>query len=362
MGKLGVAIYPEQSTFEQDANYLDLAYKYGFTRVFTSLLEIIGDQEEVMANFKKTISYANELGMEVTVDMDPHLFKQLGISYDNLEFFNDLGATVVRLDLGFTGAEEAMMTHNKYGLKIEINMSSGTSYVDNIMSYSPNTDNLLGSHNFYPMRYSGLSLEHFKKCTEKFKKYNLRALAFVNSQVATSGPWPYQDGLVTLEMHRNLPIETQVKHLRLLGGIDDISIGNAYASEEELMAVSQAFFALEPQIKIIEFPNITKFERSCLFDVIHTYRGDYSDYLLRSSKTRNLFNQTNIPPHDTQNTQRGDISLGNNNFGQYCGEIQVTLRELENNGQVNRIGHIVKEEIFLLDEIKPWSSFRFIPA
>lgn len=360
MGKLGVSIYPERSSFEQNANYLDLAHKYGFTRVFTSLLEITGDKEEVIANFKKIIAYANSLGMEVTVDIDPALFKQLEISYDSLAFFKDLGATVIRLDLGFTGAEEAMMTRNEYGLKIEINMSSGTNYVDNIMSYSPNTDNLLGSHNFYPMQYSGLSLEHFKKCTKKFKKYDLHTLAFVNSQKATYGPWDYQDGLVTLEMHRNLPIETQVKHLRLIGGIDDISIGNAYASENELVAMSQAFFSLELQIKAIESSNITEFERSCLFNIIHTYRGDQSDYLIRSSKTRNLYNQTDIPPHNTHDTQRGDISLGNNFFGQYRGELQITLRELENGGQANKIGYIAKEELFLLDEIKPWSSFSFV--
>ena len=36
MGKLGISIYPERSTFEKDKAYLDLAHKYGFKRVFTS--------------------------------------------------------------------------------------------------------------------------------------------------------------------------------------------------------------------------------------------------------------------------------------------------------------------------------------
>lgn len=79
------------------------------------------------------------------------------------------------------------MTRNPFGIKIEINMSSGTNYVDNIMSYSPNTDNLLGSHNFYPHRYSGLGYEHFVFCSEKFRKYNLNTMAFVNSQSAEFG-------------------------------------------------------------------------------------------------------------------------------------------------------------------------------
>ena len=60
MGKLGVSIYPERSTFEKDAAYLDLAHQYGFKRVFTSLLEVSGDQDAVLTNFKRVVDYANQ--------------------------------------------------------------------------------------------------------------------------------------------------------------------------------------------------------------------------------------------------------------------------------------------------------------
>ncbi|MEA4829033.1 MAG: MupG family TIM beta-alpha barrel fold protein, partial [Enterococcus thailandicus] len=126
MGKLGVSIYPERSTFEKDKAYLDLAHKYGFKRVFTSLLQVNDNKEQVLAEFTKVVDYANSLGMEVMVDINPALFEQLEISYDDLSFFDEMGAYGVRLDIGFTGAEEAKMTRNPYGIKIEINMSSGT--------------------------------------------------------------------------------------------------------------------------------------------------------------------------------------------------------------------------------------------
>lgn len=208
MGKLGVSIYPERSNFEADKAYLDLAHQHGFKRVFTSLLEIDGDKEGVLAAFKKVVDYANQLGKEVMVDINLGLFTQLNISYDDLSFFHEMGADGVRLDIGFTGAEEARMTRNPYGIKIEINMSQGTTYVDSIMDYSPDTEKLLGSHNFYPHRYTGLEFNHYLKCTEKFKGYNLNTMAFVNSQAATFGPWPTQDGLCTLEDHRSLEIAT----------------------------------------------------------------------------------------------------------------------------------------------------------
>ncbi|KAF1302932.1 DUF871 domain-containing protein [Enterococcus saccharolyticus] len=360
MGKLGVSIYPERSTFEKDKAYLDLAHKYGFKRVFTSLLQIKDDKEKVLADFKKVVDYANSLDMEVMVDINPGLFKQLEISYDDLSFFHEMGADGVRLDIGFTGAEEARMTRNPYNIKIEINMSAGTSYVDNIMSYSPNTDNLLGSHNFYPHRYSGLGYEHFVNCSEKFRKYNLNTMAFVNSHEATFGPWPTQDGLCSLEDHRELEIATQVKHLLLTGLIDDILVGNAYASEAELKAMADAFNAPYPTLKVVVEDEITEDERICLFDNLHSYRGDRSDYMLRSTMTRVYYKDKPFPAHTTRDIVRGDVLIDNVGYGQYKGETQIALKEMKNDGRVNVVGHISEDELFLLGFLKPWSSFKLV--
>ena len=360
MGKLGISVYPERSTFEKDKAYLDLAHKYGFKRVFTSLLQIEDDKEKVLADFKQVVDYANQLGMEVMVDINPGLFDQLEISYDDLSFFDEMGAYGVRLDIGFTGAEEARMTRNPYGIKIEINMSSGTSYVDNIMSYSPNTENLLGSHNFYPHRYSGLGYDHFVFCSEKFRKYNLNTMAFVNSHEADFGPWPTQDGLCSLEDHRDLPLATQVKHLVLTGLIDDISIGNAYASEAELAAMAEAFHADYPTLRVDVVDGITEDERICLFDNLHSYRGDRSEYILRSTMTRIYYKDKEFPPHDTRDMVRGDVLIDNAGYGQYKGETQIALKAMKNDGRVNVVGKIADEELFLLEFLKPWSSFKLV--
>ncbi|MGM0124190.1 hypothetical protein IGI37_001564 [Enterococcus sp. AZ194] len=360
MGKLGISVYPERSTFEKDKAYLDLAHKYGFKRVFTSLLQITEDKDKVLSEFKAVVDYANSLDMEVMVDINPALFEQLDITYDDLSFFDKMGAYGVRLDVGFTGAEEAKMTRNPYGIKIEINMSSGTNYVDNIMSYSPNTDNLLGSHNFYPHRYSGLGYDHFVFCSEKFRKYNLNTMAFVNSHAATFGPWPTQDGLCSLEDHRELEIGTQVKHLMLTGLIDDISVGNAYASEEELKAMSEAFNAPYPTLKVTVEDEITDNERLCLFDNLHSYRGDRSEYIMRSTMTRIYYKDKEFPAHTTRDMRKGDVLIDNVGYGQYKGETQVALKEMKNDGRVNVVGRISDDELFLLDFLKPWSSFKFI--
>ena len=360
MGKLGISIYPERSTFEKDKAYLDLAHKYGFKRVFTSLLQIEDEKEKVLADFKKVVDYANSLDMEVMVDINPALFEQLEISYDDLSFFHEMGAGGVRLDIGFTGAEEAKMTRNPYGIKVEINMSTGTSYVDNIMTYSPNVNNLLGSHNFYPHRYSGLGYDHFVFCSEKFRKYGINTMAFVNSQAATFGPWPTQDGLCTLEDHRELEIGTQVKHLVLTGLIDDILIANAYASEEEMKAMSEAFFADYPSIKVDPSEDITEDEREVLFNNLHSYRGDRSEYILRSTMTRIKYKDLPFPAHNTIDMKKGDVLIDNVGYGQYKGETQIAIKEMKNDGRVHVVGKISTDELFLLDFLRPWSNFKLV--
>ena len=219
--KLGISIYPEKSTIEKDKEYIEKAAKYGFTKIFTCLLSVDKPIEDIKREFIEIINYASGKNMEVILDISPAVFDKLGISYDDLSFFKELGAAGIRLDLGFDGLKETQLTYDKNDLKIELNMSNDIDYLNNILSYTPNKDNLIGSHNFYPQRYTGLEYNYFIKCSERFKKQGLRTSAFINSKSATFGPWSINDGLCTLEMHRDLGITVQAKHLWATGLIDD---------------------------------------------------------------------------------------------------------------------------------------------
>jgi hypothetical protein len=358
MKRLGISIYPEHSTIEKDKEYIALAHTYGFTRIFTCLLSVEGDKEKILSEFKETISFANELGMQVLVDIAPRVFGALGISYNDLSFFHEMGAYGIRLDLGFTGSEESIMTYNPYGLKIEVNMSNATRYIHNIMDYKPNVKNLIGCHNFYPHRYAGLSYKHFIKCSEQFKELGLRTAAFVNSHAATFGPWPVTEGLCTLEMHRDLPIDVQAKHLFATGLIDDVIIANAYASEAELKALSE----VEPDmitLGVTLYDTITDLEKKIVLEEFHFYRGDVSDYLIRSTQSRVKYKNEEFKPTYTPDIRRGDILIENELYGQYKGELQIALQDMKNSGKTNVVGRIAEDEIFLLDYLEPWGKFQF---
>ena len=119
MARLGFSIYPEHSTPEQDVEYIRMAGRYGFERIFTCLLSV-GDRtkEEVIRDFRVRIDAAHEEGMEVMLDVSPAVFERLGISYDHLDPFVEMHADGIRLDEGFNGAQTSSMTYNRQGLKI----------------------------------------------------------------------------------------------------------------------------------------------------------------------------------------------------------------------------------------------------
>ena len=358
MRQIGFSIYPAHTPIEKNLSYIDMANKYGFKRIFTCLLSVKGNKDKIVSEFKKTIAHANQYGMKVIADINPEVFEELGINYDDLGIFKEMGLYGIRLDNGFSGKEESAMSYNKYGLKIELNMSAGTKYVDNIFSYQPNAENIYGCHNFYPHKYSGIGYEHFMKCNRQFKQYGIRTAAFVSSKAAQYGPWPVSEGLCTLEEHRNLPIQVQAKHLFSTGLIDDVLIANSFASEEEMKALSE----VDPYkltLKVNLDDKISNLERDIVLNRPHFNRGDVSEYIIRSSASRVEDPGNDFKPFNTVDVKRGDITIDNALYKHYTGELQIALKDRKNYGNTNVVGRIDENEMFLIDCIKPWQQFSF---
>ncbi len=358
MRQFGISIYPEKSTKEELINYIIQAKESGFTRIFSCLLSATEKKEDLKDKFREINEFAHQKGFKVIVDVSPKVFDQLEISYKDLTFFHEIKADGLRLDMGFTGNEEALMTFNPFNLKIEINMSMDTHTLDTIMDYQPNKYNLLGCHNFYPHRYSGLTEEFFERCTSRFNQYGLRTAVFVTSQNKnTFGPWPVTEGLPTLEIHRNLPLHIQMKHYIAIGNIDDIIISNCYPTKEELERVKKIRKDLVSfNVKLVD--DIPEIEKKIVLEELHFHRGDYSKAFLRSTQSRVKYKgcQFNLF-HTPKKIHRGDILIESSEYGHYAGELQIALMDMDNSGKTNVVGRIVEEEIFLLDYIKPWQKF-----
>ena len=361
MKQLGISVYPGRATMDYIKDYISKAFNYGFTRLFTCFMSVDNDGGKIKESFGDIVRYAASLGMEVIADVNPSVFSALNINFRDLEFFHKLGLSGIRLDTGFGGLEESIMTFNPYGLKIEINMSNGTGHLDSILSHRPNTENLIGCHNFYPHRYTGLSREHFINCSRHFKEKGIRTAAFISSRLAGFGPWPVSEGLCTLEKHRELPVETQAKDLFNTGLIDDVIIANAFASENELKtlgSLDRELLTLSVNLK----EGISAVERKIVLEELHFSRGDISEYMIRSTDSRIKYREHSFPPFNTIPIKRGDILIDNSLYGRYAGELQVALKDMNNSGRTNVVGSISEEEVYLLDYIRPWQKFKFKQA
>ncbi|MBO0422903.1 PTS-associated protein [Enterococcus plantarum] len=355
---LGISVYPDHSDIEKDKAYLKKASECGFSRIFMSMLEVTQGKEVVKETFKSLITYAKELGYETILDVAPSIFDELQISYDDLTFFDETGADGIRLDVGFDGNKEAKLTFNPFDLAIELNMSNDVAYLDNILTYEANVPFLYGCHNFYPQEGTALPYDFFERCSIRFKKHGIRTAAFINSQVGEIGPWDVNDGLPTLEMHRHLPVDIQTKHLFATGLIDDVIIGNAYASDEELELLgSLNRYQLELAIEFTK--DVSAIEKEITLKEQHFRRGDITDQVVRSTEVRKKYKNEANPAHDNVQTfQIGDVVIGNDAFGKYKNELQIVLQP-HSDERKNKVGKITEKELLLLAFVKPWTKFRF---
>ncbi|MCI8402662.1 MAG: DUF871 domain-containing protein [Lachnospiraceae bacterium] len=383
---LGVSLYPEQEKLEDIDRYLEMASRYGFTKIFTSLFSVQGTREEVIAYFKNFTDIAHKYKMKVSGDANGQFFSRMGATETDLSVFKEMGIDIIRMDFSFNDERDAVLINNKEGIGIEMS-TAFISVIEKALANGADPKNLSTCHNFYPERYTAPSLQAINEVNEYWKAKGIPVAIFISSQQkGTHGPWPVSDGLPTIEAHRTLPLEVQLKHCLALKNVDEILIGNAYASEEEFKAVAAvmekayieipvnkelgAYGAMLPHGNMKRIPfkidveeGLTELEREILFDYPnHSDVGDCLNYMLRSRWPRVVYRGRPIPPRVSDRTRytRGDVVIVNDNLAHYRGEVQIVLKDMEADGQRNLLGRIREEEIMILDHMGAHDSFTFV--
>lgn len=309
------------------------------------------------------IEQAHQLGFSVTLDTDPQVFARIGATPTDLSIFQQMGVDTLRLDGSFGDLLDRFVINNPLGIQIQFNASMDVS-LNKLIEHGANPSQMTTCHNFYPERYSGLGWATFKRFSRHYQKQGLKTAAFISSQAEqTFGPWPVYAGLPTVEIHRHLPIDVQARHMIASELIDDILIGNAFATDAELARLGAVDLS-KTTVGVILDADITAGERQIIFDYTHFGRPDHSDYFIRSSIPKLKFKKTHLPArnYEASHFQRGDVVVVNDQLAHYRGELEVVLQPIENDGQRNLVGHIPQAELIILDEMEhhPDHSFGFI--
>ena len=385
MIELGVSLYPEQETKEEIEAYLQTAKEYGFKKVFTSLFSVEGSKEEIISYFKGLSDIAHKYDMEVYGDCNARFFMQMNASPDDLSVFKQIGLDVLRLDLMFNDERDVAIVNNKEGLGVQLNASLIDS-VKKIIEMGGDKNKIIGSYNFYPLRNTGAGPEDVERVNQFFKKEGMKTQIFITStQKGTHGPWPVSDGLPTIEMHRDMPIDLQLRHMLALGA-DEVIIGNAFASNEELKKIADTmkqiyvygedrpfyFPGIRDQIPIGDIERVpltiqtdkglSKEERQLLFEFTKHNVSEYTHTIIRSRWGRMDFRFTPIAVRkcDKEYFENGDVLIINESNPRYKGEVHIARKPLRNDGSMNYAGRIKEEELFLLDHLHYFMNFGFI--
>ena len=323
MKRLGISVYPEHSSLQECMDYMTLASKYGFTRVFTCLLSVKESREEIVSNFSKLCGHAHKCGMTISGDI--------------------------------------AITKNPYGIMIEYNASS-TLALDMMIASGANKVNMCICSNFYPQRYTAMGLERFKELNGRYMPLGLNNAAFVTSlEPNTHGPWEVYEGLPTLEIHRDLPIDLQLRHLNALDYNQDFLIGNAFASENELRDMASVDLNTI-QVKVDLVAGLSDVEKEIVsFDRLSS-RDDCNELVIRASYPRVHFKDQSILPreHGKIVFERGDVIVVNDNLEHYRGELMIVLEPIKASDRYNLVATINNDEQMILDCIKPQYSFELI--
>ena len=361
--RLGISLYPEFASQEDNFAYLRRAAEHGFDVLFLALLGAKGTYEEVVERYLPYTRLAHELGFEIFCDVNPMVLKRLGVGISmfqggiDLTFFKELGIDAMRLDLGMSDLEEAALAKNADGIKICINGAAVTDHVGALLSCGAPREALVGCHNYYPHRYTGVSLDYFMLGTEHWAKRGMRLQAFVSSNAPEAfGPWPVTEGLPTLEMHRDLPIEVQLKHFVMMGCVSDVLIGNCFATDDELAAMERANSdRVRFTTRLVDdLPE----DMARRLGMNLSVRGDCtSGYMIRTLESR--MDPAPVEPFNTVDIERGDVIIDNRLYGQYAGEVQIALAPMKSSGKTNVVGHIDDCEHVLLDYLAAGTRFAF---
>ena len=331
---------------EKMKKHLDDAAAVGMNAVFTSLQLPEADVEATLRDFPIMAKEAHERGMLVAADIAARTATKFGIQLSDLLAIKQLGVDIMRLDGGYNDEEIAALTRNELGMVIMLNAAQERR-LENICSFEMNKDLVLCCHNYYPMKYTGLTRAEAKAKNDVIHKYGLRVAGFCSS--STHQRIGCGLGLPTVEEMRGMDVFAAAQEMRLLG-FDDIFFGDDLADKREMSTLVEALngpvtFRMKP---LIDDPVISWLDGRVLYQI-----GNNLEKIVRSS----FCHKPSIYDGDTEvglggERKKGDVTLCKKALLRYAGEIQLCRTDLPDDPDIGIIGHIIDEDIPLLENFK----------
>ncbi|PHG46661.1 DUF871 domain-containing protein [Bacillus wiedmannii] len=351
---IGVSIYLSKERVKKQEEWLKVAKENGFSSIFTSL----HIPEDDPGTYKELIQIlgkqALENDMELMVDVSPKSLHHLGMTYENVEELLDWGITGLRMDYGIKPKEIARVSHK---MKVALNASTITdSFWKELITEKIRVENVEAWHNFYPRPETGLAKSFLQKQNEYLHECGIKTMAFIPGDDEKRGP--LYEGLPTLEKQRNMrPLEAYLELVQHCG-VDKVLIGDISGGVESVQEIASASRGIIP-LRYKSF--ICDKEALKVVERVHTNRLDPARDVIRSVESREG-NKVILKPMHTIARKKGSITIDNELYGRYAGEMQVVTHDLPKDEKVNVVGMVVEEDLSLLPYVGAGKMFQLFCA
>lgn len=350
-----VAVYPSGQWKKQTgewADYLKLARGYGFGEVFSSIHLPELDLKDQVEMLEELANLTNSLGMELTVDIGGGEIARLLEDRELCARVRRAGVGLLRLDYGFH-LEQARKLYQYLGIKgFVINASicdeeRAKRIRSDLAAIDPSME-LRACHNYYPRPETGLDRAFFEEQNRIFAGLGLAVYACIPGRSHPRPPLGL--GLPTLEEHRRMELERICVELAGSPGIGGVMAADEFFSREELACIARTVRWEPLTLNVRLEGGISGAERELLLCGPHRIRYDSNRQLLRSETSREMSRiGRRIAPRPSGRRRRGMVTVDNEGYGRYSGEVQFLLADLEEDSRVNCCGQIAQEDLWKLD-------------
>lgn len=339
---LGYSVY--LTSFERQREELETLAGSG-AAVFLSLHISEEFSQDYCRRAEETCRRLKEREYRIFADVSTKTVAQFG-QPDLIRLAERLGIWALRVDYGFTTEEIAALAAR---IPVVVNASTTSpAAAAHIAAAGPL---VMAMHNFYPRPETGLDDEFFLESTRALQAAGLKVLAFIPGDGELRGP--IHEGLPTLERHRGLPPSACFADLAVRLGVDGIFVGDPGISARERTRILR--FCREG---VLEIPARLAPEAEWLYGQVFTNRPDSPAWLIRFAESReySCFGRQ-VTPKDCLPRTRGSITVDNDGYGRYSGEVQLIRSDLPADGRVNVVGQVEAPWLLLTDCVSRGAKF-----
>ncbi len=289
-----------------------------------------------------------EHGFRVIADVSTKTLEMFG-EPDLIRLALRLHVWALRIDYGFSEEEIGAMAE-----KMPIVLNASTTDYEEAAAIMRRGNQIFALHNFYPRPETGLDREFLAQSTASLRSAGLKVQCFIPGDTKKRGP--IYEGLPTLEEHRNVLPSAAFADLALRFGIEDIFVADPGISQKEQDRIARLC-----REGVISVPAELDSQYEYLYDQVFTCRVDSPKWLIRFTESRTYACPgTTVLPCNCVSRERGTITMDNQGYGRYSGEIQMIRSDLKADQRVNVIGRVPENAQLLMDCISGGRKFVLV--